>query len=84
MPPGRRQPLQAREMPLPAVREELPRGQGILERDPGHRVRAGNATLPGLVSPSDLYIPRSRCPFSLIMASGPCRVQGRTARGRVG
>src|SRR5207247_9373011 len=36
MPPGWRQPPQAKEMPLPAVREELPRGPGILERDHGH------------------------------------------------
>jgi hypothetical protein len=57
MPPGRRKPPQAREMPLPAVRQELPRGQRILERDPGHVIKTGAATLPVRVSPADPYIP---------------------------
>jgi len=43
-------------MPLPAVREELPRRHRVLERDPGHRAKAGTATLPGRVSSADLYI----------------------------
>jgi len=47
------------EMPLPAGREELPRRHRILERDPGHRAKAGTATLPGQVSPADLHIPGS-------------------------
>ena len=52
-------PGEAREMPLPAVREELPRRHRILERDPGHRAKTGTATLPARVSPADLHIPGS-------------------------
>jgi hypothetical protein len=56
MPPGRRQPPQAGKVPLPAVRQELPRRQRILERDPGHVIKTGAATLAVRVSPADLYI----------------------------
>ena len=45
--------------PLPAIRQELPHGQGILERDPRHRVQARAATPPVRISPGDLDTPGS-------------------------